>query len=80
MVVCFIFICAEIIGGIISSSLAILADAAHLSCDLIGFGLSYWTICLSQRKADSVYTFGYHRAEIVGAMASVLLILVMAFI
>lgn len=38
--ICFLFICIEITGGILADSLAILADAAHLMCDLIGFLLS----------------------------------------
>ena len=78
MAICSTFICAEVIGGIISGSLAILADASHLGCDLIGFGLSYIAVVLGQRGETSFMTFGYHRAETVGALASVLLILVMA--
>jgi zinc transporter 2 len=78
MTVCFIFICAEIIGGMISGSLAILADASHLACDLVGQGISYTAVHLGTKAKTDTMTFGYHRAQIVGALASVLLILVMA--
>lgn len=78
MTVCFIFICAEIIGGIISGSLAILADASHLACDLVGQGISYTAVHLGTKAKTDKMTFGFHRAQIVGALASVLLILVMA--
>jgi zinc transporter 2 len=78
MGVVFIFITAEVIGGLISGSLAILADASHLACDLVGQAISYTAVHLGTKAKTDTMTFGYHRAQIVGALASVLLILVMA--
>lgn len=65
-------IIAEAVGGAISGSLAILADASHLCCDLIGFGLSYTAVHLGQKGKTNTMTFGYHRIEVVGALTSVL--------
>lgn len=73
-VVCLIFLTAEIVGGLIANSLAILSDAAHLFSDLSGFFISIFSIYLGQRPASGVMSFGYHRAEVIGAMASIVLI------
>lgn len=72
--ICVIFIFCEIIGGIIANSLAILSDAAHLFSDLSGFVISIIAIIIGKRKANSSYTFGYHRAEVIGALISVVTI------
>lgn len=67
IVICLIFIAAEVAGGLISGSTAILADASHLFCDLIGFVLSYVAVSLGQKGKTKKMSFGYHRAEIIGA-------------
>lgn len=64
----------EFAGGIISGSLAILADAAHLLSDVAGFMISYLAIHISQRKQTFNYNYGYHRAEILGAFLSIFFI------
>ena len=64
----------EIIGGIISGSLAILTDAAHLLSDLVGFGISIIALTLGVRSPTNTLTFGFYRAETVGALTSVILI------
>ena len=73
-VICVIFMTAEIIGGIISGSLAIMTDAAHLLSDLLGFAISIFALLIGQRAPTNTLTFGYHRAEVVGALTSVILI------
>ncbi|KAI9219974.1 cation efflux protein, partial [Blastocladiella britannica] len=74
---CFTFFLVELIGGIMSNSLAILSDSFHLLSDLAGFIISIASIYLARRKATKRHSFGFHRAEILGALASVLLIWIM---
>ena len=64
----------EFAGGIISGSLAILADAAHMFSDVAGFMISYISIHISKSEATTKYSYGYHRAEILGAYVSIFLI------
>jgi cobalt-zinc-cadmium efflux system protein len=59
---------AELAGGIISGSLALLADAAHNFSDAGSILVSYIAWRISQREADRRRTFGYARAETVGAL------------
>lgn len=72
--VCFMFMMVEFVGGILSGSLAILTDAAHQFSDVAGFVLSFVAIYLSTKKGNIVYTYGYHRADIIGAVGSILII------
>ncbi|KAI9138688.1 cation efflux protein, partial [Paraphysoderma sedebokerense] len=71
---CFMFFVVELVGGILSGSLAILSDSFHLLSDLLGFSISLFAIYISQRKATKQHSFGFHRAEILGALASVMMI------
>ncbi|KAL1767872.1 zinc transporter 8 isoform X1 [Sigmodon hispidus] len=71
---CFIFMVAEVVGGHIAGSLAILTDAAHLLIDLTSFLLSLFSLWLSSRPPSKQLTFGWYRAEILGALLSVLCI------
>ena len=64
----------EFAGGIISGSLAILTDAAHMFSDVAGFMISFFSIYISQNKSTFDYSMGYHRAEILGAFVSIFLI------
>eukprot|EP01134_Creolimax_fragrantissima_P001643 CFRG1643T1 len=73
-VVCFCFMCGEVVGGYISGSLAIMTDAAHLLSDIAGFFISLVALHLAGKPASHKMSFGYNRAEIVGALLSVLLI------
>lgn len=72
--VCFMFMTVEIVGGILSGSLAILTDAAHQLSDVAGFVISFLAIYMSTKKGNMNYTFGYHRADVVGACGSILII------
>jgi zinc transporter 2 len=72
--VCCFFMVIEIIGGYIANSLAILSDAAHLFTDISGFLISIFSIWITSMKPNKKMTYGYYRAEIIGAMASTILI------
>jgi zinc transporter 2 len=61
----------EFIGGLLANSLAIMTDAAHLVSDLAGFVISIFAIYISGFPMNKDYMFGYHRAEIVGALVSI---------
>jgi zinc transporter 2 len=64
----------ETIGGYISGSIAILADAAHMFSDVAGFMISFFSIYISNRPITISHNMGHHRAEVLGALASVFFI------
>ena len=69
---------AEVIGAVITGSLVLFADAAHMVADSAGLGLSLLAAFLAGRPATEKRTFGYARAEILAAMANAVLLLAMA--
>jgi cobalt-zinc-cadmium efflux system protein len=69
---------AEIIGAIVTGSLVLLADAAHMAADAAGVGLSLLAVWFAARPPTERRTFGYARAEILAAMVNSLLLLGMA--
>ncbi len=72
---------AELIGGIISNSLALLGDAGHMLVDGLALSLSLFAITMAARPATPSKTFGYHRVEIMAALANgTLLVLVSIYI
>ncbi|CAH1400239.1 unnamed protein product [Nezara viridula] len=73
-ILCLIFMIAEIAGGLLSGSLAIATDAAHLLTDFAAFMISLFAIWVGQRKPTRTMPFGWHRAEVIGALTSVLTI------
>ena len=72
--VCFTFMTIEFIFGYLASSLAIMSDATHLLSDLAGFLISLFSLIVALKPADKNFTFGYHRFEVLGALASILII------
>lgn len=74
---CFVFI-AEVIGGILSESLALLSDAAHMLTDITALIIALVAIQLSQRMADKIRTFGYYRFEILAAAFNTILLFIVA--
>lgn len=72
--VCLGFMIIEVIGGYIANSLAIMSDAAHLFSDLLGFIISIVSIYIAQQQANHQMSYGYHRAEVIGALVSVTII------
>lgn len=73
-VLCSIFVTGEVIGGYLSGSLAIMGDAAHMFSDLASFGVSLLVLYISDRKPTKRMTYGYHRAEALGALATLCII------
>ncbi|HYK88635.1 MAG TPA: cation diffusion facilitator family transporter [Acidobacteriota bacterium] len=71
----------ELVGGLYTNSLALLADAAHMLTDLAALGLSLFALMISTRPATHEKTFGYLRAEIIAALANgILLVLIGIYI
>ena len=68
------FMTGELIGGIISGSLAILTDAAHIFSDILGFTISIVSLHITRRPASTSMSYGFYRAEVLGALASIVLI------
>lgn len=64
----------EIIGGLVSNSLALLADAGHVFTDVFGIGLALAAIWIAGRPASNDRTFGFLRLEILAAVANALLL------
>jgi cobalt-zinc-cadmium efflux system protein len=72
---------AEVVGALVTGSLVLFADAAHMAADAAGLGLSLLAVYFAARPPAGRRTFGYARAEILAAMANALLLLGMtAFI
>lgn len=66
---------AEVVGAVLSGSLALLADAGHMATDAAGIALALGAVTLAQRPAVGRRTFGWARAEILAAVANGLLLL-----
>jgi cobalt-zinc-cadmium efflux system protein len=64
----------EVVGGLLSNSLALLADAGHMFTDVFGIGFALAAIWIAGRPATSDRTFGYLRLEILAAVANALLL------
>ncbi|WP_134726883.1 cation diffusion facilitator family transporter [Paracoccus luteus] len=68
----FTFMVVEAVGGVISGSLALLADAGHMLTDAIALGLAYVAFRLGRRAADGQRTFGYARFEVIAGLVNAL--------
>ncbi len=74
------YMVGEVVVGFLAGSLALLADAAHMTSDAAAIGLALFAMRLAVRPATGAYTFGFKRAEILSAMANgVTLLLLAAF-
>src|SRR4051812_36634995 len=60
----------EIVGGVVFGSLALLADAAHMTSDVVGLAIALAAQRLTFRPATGRYSFGFKRAEALGAQAN----------
>jgi len=69
------------VGGLLTNSLALLADAGHMASDVGALGLSLGAVWLASHPPTTRRTYGFHRAEVLAALAnSVTLILIAAYI
>ena len=77
---CGFFMVAETIGGLVAGSLAVMTDAAHMLTDFASFGISLFAMHMAVRPATKAMPFGWFRAEIIGALMSILMIWVVTAI
>jgi cobalt-zinc-cadmium efflux system protein len=61
---------AEVVGGLMTNSLALLADAGHMLSDVAALALSFFAVWIADRPAPPHRTYGYYRAEILAALAN----------
>ncbi len=69
----------EVIGGIVSGSLSLLADAGHMFSDVVGLLMARIAIYLSQEVKTENTTFGFKRIEIIAAFTNAVIVIVVAF-
>ena len=66
------YMLAEIVGGVVSGSLALIADAGHMLTDAAAIALALLAMWLSGRAASTTRTWGFHRTEVLAAMVNAL--------
>ena len=72
------FLVAEVVGGILTGSLALISDASHMFTDTVGLAIALAAIRIGQRPADTRRTFGYQRFEILAAAFNAILLFAVA--
>lgn len=75
----FTYFLVEVVGGLVTNSLALLADAAHMLTDVGGLGLALFAAWMSTKPATPGRTYGYYRVEILAALANAVVLLLMSF-
>ena len=69
---------AEVVGGLLSNSLALLGDAGHVFADIVALSLSWYGVRQAGRPASSRMTFGYHRVGVMVAIVNAVSIFAIA--
>ena len=72
------FMLVEILGGILTGSLALLSDAGHMGIDALGLGLAVAAMLANRMQHPAGHTFGLYRLEILAALANTVLLLGLA--
>jgi len=70
----------EFFGGLISNSIALLSDAGHVLSDVMAIALSLFAIRLASREHTQKLTYGYHRAEVLAALANGIMLAIIAVV
>jgi cobalt-zinc-cadmium efflux system protein len=78
LIVTVVFMVVELVGGYLANSLALLSDAGHMLTDVGALCLSLFAHWMSKKPSTPRMSFGYHRAEILGALLSGLVIWLLA--
>src|SRR3954467_9195484 len=69
------YLVAEVISGVLTGSLALLADSGHMLGDVLGLAMAVAAIRFAQRPATAGKTYGFYRAEILAALVNSILLL-----
>ena len=72
------FMVIEVVGGLLTGSLALLADAGHMLTDVAALGLSAFAMWMAARPSTPEKSYGYHRAEILAAVTNAVVLLLLA--
>ncbi|MBI4917713.1 MAG: cation transporter [Acidobacteria bacterium] len=72
------YMAAEVVGGLLSNSLALLADATHMLSDVAALALSLFAVWVARRPPTARRTYGYHRVEILATLVNAATLLVTA--
>ncbi len=70
---------AEVVGGLLTGSLALLSDAAHVFLDIFALALGYVAVRLSKRSATGIHTYGFHRMKVLAAFINGATLLFVSF-
>lgn len=70
----------EVVGGLLSNSLALLSDAGHVFADVVALSLSWYGVRQAERPSSSRMTFGYHRVGVVIAIVNAISIFAIALV
>src|SRR5229473_4150701 len=73
-----IILIAELAGGWLANSLALLSDAGHVITDIFALGLAWFAVVQAERPANARKTFGYHRVGILAALVNAVTLIVIA--
>ncbi len=71
---------AELVGGFLANSLALLSDAGHVVTDIFALGLAWFAVVQAERPANARKTFGYHRVGILAALANAVTLILIAVV
>ena len=72
------FMVIEVVGGLLTGSLALLADAGHMLTDVAALGLSAFAMWMAARPSTPEKSYGYHRAEILAAVINAVVLLLLS--
>lgn len=78
IIICAVILAAEIAGGLISNSLALLSDAGHVFADLVALLLSWYGVRQAEKQPSHRMTYGYHRVGVVIAIVNAISIAAIA--
>lgn len=71
---------AELTGGFLANSLALLSDAGHVLTDIFALGLAWFAMAQADRPANARKTFGYHRVGILSALVNAITLILVAIV
>jgi cobalt-zinc-cadmium efflux system protein len=74
-----LYLLAEVVGGLLTHSLALLADAGHMLTDVAGLGMALLAIRFAEREATPEHTYGFYRVEILAALTNAVVLVGISF-
>ncbi len=67
----------EIIAGVMTNALVLIADAGHMFLDAVALGLAWWSAAMSQKGDDDKLSYGYHRLQVLAAFINGLTLVIL---